>query len=167
MANRILTKKLLEIEGIPELTRHLDRYLTRLDRDPATLLFLKREAFMKGALMVRDEVRDLAPVGPTGNLKKGVFAAYGDPRKPNVLVGVNYRISPHAHLVEYGTSGARSPKKARLLRFTIDGRVVFTRSVAPMPRQPYFRPGVTAARPLAARVIAEGLRKALVIEANK
>lgn len=80
----------------------------------------KRRVIMPAALIAVREIEDLAPKGPTGNLKKAPFADYGDPKKPNVLVGMNYKIAPHAHLVEYGTVKMRP--------------------------QPYFRPGITSSR---------------------
>jgi hypothetical protein len=165
VANKILTKKLVEIEGIAELEQR--------GNNPETIGTLKREAFMKAALVVRDEIRDLAPVQPRsgsyteGTLKQGVFAAYGDPMKPNVLVGMNYRIAPHAHLVEFGTSGRRAPTEKKLLKFTIFGQTIFVPSVAPMPKRPYFRPGIVAARASAARIIKEGLVKAIQMETGK
>lgn len=168
MARRIgatvLTRKLLEVEGIPELEDRVNRYLAGVTRDPATIKEIKSKAFMPAALTIRDEIRDLAPKGKTLNLVNSIFAAYGKPGKSDVLVGVNYRRAPHAHLVEFGTDGRRSPKKKKFLRFTIDGHVIYAKSVAPMPRQPFFRPGVVAARPLAARMIADGLRAVLATE---
>ena len=36
------------------------------------------------------------------HLRDAIFMAYGDDNKPNVLVGVNSKIAPHAHMIEYG-----------------------------------------------------------------
>ena len=56
-------------------------------------------------------VRRNTPVGPTGNLKRAVTTKQL-PKKagyaPNTMVGLNYNIAPHQHLVEYGTSRARA-----------------------------------------------------------
>ena len=53
-----------------------------------------------------ENVRTAAPLGPTGNLKKGIVAkVFKEQRKgdPSSFVGIDYGIAPHAHLVEFGT----------------------------------------------------------------
>jgi len=56
-------------------------------------------------------IRRNTPVGPTGNLLRSVTTKQL-PKKagyaPNTMVGLDYRIAPHQHLVEYGTSRARA-----------------------------------------------------------
>lgn len=141
MARNLVTKrgKSVRLEGLQEISANIDRILKETGRSGARAVGEKiKRVLMGGALMVRDEVRDMAPHGKTGNLKRGVFAAYGREDKPDVLVGVNYRIAPHAHLVEFGHGG---PNAA--------------------PPHPYFRPGIAAAKPLAIRAIADGLRKVI------
>jgi HK97 gp10 family phage protein len=135
MPRNVLTKrgKAVRWEGIPELTARVNKILTRFDVNKGTADGLKR-ALMGGALVLRDEARDLVPV-KTGKLKSAIFAAYGDDRKPNVLVGVNYNIAPHAHLVEYGTSHSAA--------------------------HPYMRPAITATRSKIANIVADGLKKVL------
>lgn len=94
-----------------------------------------KEAYLQGAIVIANEAKLRAPLGPTGNLKRGVFAARGDPNKRNALAGMNYRIAPHAHLVEYGT--------------------------VKMVARPYFRPAITTKKDAAGRVIIDGLKKIL------
>jgi HK97 gp10 family phage protein len=98
---------------------------------------------MKGALIIRDEARDIVPV-VTGTLRDSIFAAYGDPKKADVIVGVNTRMAvdqdsedkrTYAGIVEYGDD-TRAP-------------------------HPYMRPAINAARPLVARVVAEETLKAI------
>ena len=102
-----------------------------------------KEVYMMAGLVLRDEARDLAPIikknpkNPKawqlpGVLKKAIFAAYGKESEPNVLVGVNYKIAPQAHWIEYGTSR--------------------------IPAQPYMRPALTATRAKCVAIIAEGFR---------
>lgn len=47
------------------------------------------------------------PVGPTGNLRRGVrsWTPRITARRPDAMAraGVRYQIAPHAHIVEYGT----------------------------------------------------------------
>lgn len=97
-----------------------------------------KKVFMQGAMVIVREAQDLVPV-KTGRLKGAILAAYGDPKKSNVLVGVKSRGprgAPHAHLVEYGHGGP-----------------------SPAGAHPFFRPAVTASRNTVAAVIAEGLKE--------
>lgn len=70
----------------------------------------------KGADIIADEARRLAPEGPTGNLKRGIVARvdkvhteFGGGHEGHAYVSVNYKIAPHAHLVEYGARGGEMP----------------------------------------------------------
>lgn len=83
----------------------------------------KRRVMIPSALIGKREIQDLAPVGKepeSGRIKKAVFVDYGDPKKPNVVLGMNYKIAPHAHWLEYGTVKMRP--------------------------QSYFRTGITSSR---------------------
>lgn len=119
-------------------------------------------ALMKPARKLRNAIRNAAPKGPTGNLKKGVVAKRFRRKikdNPAVFVGMDYRIAPHFHLVEYGTQGRRYPsgkrtikrgilgffgikRAARALHFVIGGKEIFAKYVGPMPAKPFFRPTV-------------------------
>jgi len=131
VARRILTPKgrQARIEGIAELESKIEAILNRATGKEV------KTAYMKGALILRDRARELAPV-KTGLLRSAIFAAYGDPTASNVLVGVNYRIAPHAHLVEYGTKWA-----------------------AP---HPYMRPAISQTRAAVVTKISQGLRDILL-----
>lgn len=134
---RVLTKrgKAFRLEGLPELQANVDKILKAVGGRKGQAVGEEiKHILMGAALVIRDEAKDLVPVR-TGLLKSAIFAAYGDPRKPDVLIGVNYKIAPHAHLVEYGAR---------------DGE---------MPPQPYMRPAVQATRAKAANIIAEGVRR--------
>lgn len=52
------------------------------------------------------KARAALPKGPTGNLKRGVYAhtpkRFG--RLPAASVGISPRIAPHRHIVEFGTT---------------------------------------------------------------
>jgi HK97 gp10 family phage protein len=135
MPRRVLTKKgkAVRWEGIPELQSKVDAILAKTGyRQGQKIGNEIKRVLMGGALVLRDEARDLVPV-KTGTLKSAIFAAYGDERKSDVLVGVNYKIAPHAHLVEYGTSHSAA--------------------------HPFMRPAITATRAKIANVVAEGFRK--------
>jgi len=147
MARNALTRggKAVRIEGIAELQANIAKILDRAAGKEA------KRIWMKAALVLRDEARDLAPVirepkthpkpwQVPGTLKAAVFAAYGDASKPNVIVGVNYKKAPQAHWIEFGTSK--------------------------IPAQPYMRPALTATRSMMVAIIAEGYRS-LIEEAAR
>lgn len=143
MARSLATpkNKLVVAEGLGELQAKISRVIDRTGGKEA------KRIWMGGALVLRDEARDLAPVlqkpkkgRVAGLLRSAIYAAYGDPTKPNVIVGVNYKIAPHAHFVEYGTKRG-------------------------MPAQPFMRPALAATRAKVISIIAEGYRK-LIDEAG-
>ena len=107
-----------------------------------------KRVFMRAAMQLVNEAKDIVPVD-TGRLRDAIFAAYGDPRKPNVIVGVNYKKAPHAHLIEYGhiQTGHGGKGKGRGIKF--------------IPGSAFMRRALVSARPTMAATIAEGL-KALV-----
>lgn len=144
LGRKILTKKAIELEGIPEIVANAKRLMIASGYAHAEIAQELKQAFMAGALILRDECRDLAPVD-TGLLKRSIFAAYGDKAKADVLVGVNTfqavkqsaktgEFKTYAGVVEFGDSNH--------------------------PPHPYMRPGIAAARPTVARVMKEALQAA-------
>jgi HK97 gp10 family phage protein len=93
--NREATKA-LRFEGMEAVLAKLANVVDKVTGKAA------KEVFLAAGIKLRDGARARVPVR-TGKLKKAIFASRGDENKPNVLVGVNYKIAPHAHLVEYGT----------------------------------------------------------------
>ena len=137
MARRVLTKKgkAVQWEGLAELSDNINTLLEVVGGRQAGRIGKEvKNVLMGAALVVRDEARDLAPVR-TGLLREAIFANYGDEQKPDVLVGVNHKMAPHSHLVEYGARGGE------------------------MPAQPFLRPAIAAARPAVAKIVADGLKK--------
>jgi HK97 gp10 family phage protein len=133
----VLTKKgkAVRWEGIPELQRNVDAILAKVGHRQGQEVGREvKRVLMGAALVVRDEAKDLVPV-KTGLLKSAIFAAYGDERKADVLVGVNRKIAPHAHLVEFGASHSAA--------------------------HPFMRPAITATRAKVANVVADGMKKLL------
>jgi HK97 gp10 family phage protein len=96
----------------------------------------------EGAKVVADAARANAPVGPTGNLRRGivdkVLQRKGQDKPAPAMAGIDYRIAPHAHLVEFGTA-ERYPKKKTVLYDKSTGQF-FGTHVGPMPAHPFFRP---------------------------
>ena len=98
----------ISLEGLNQLNKKLNKLIKVVDdREMET-------ALMKPAKKLRSLIRGRAPQGPTGNLKKGIVAKrfrYKIKNQPAVFVSVDYRLAPHAHLVEFGTQGQRMPSK--------------------------------------------------------
>ena len=91
----------VEAQGLEELQRDF-RSLARKIEPKELKPILRKEAQRFAALLL-----PRTPLGPTGNLRKGV-KAWTPPitaRHPDAMAraGVRYRIAPHVHLVEYGT----------------------------------------------------------------
>ena len=82
---------------------------------------------------------------PNATIKNSVAAKKFKRRRtdhPAVMVAIDYRVAPHAYLVEYGTVGVRRPKEKEYMWFRrySDGQLIRKKVVAPMPAQPFFRP---------------------------
>lgn len=133
MARSGITNRVLGLEGVPQLSANVDKVIRSAAVRTETM-----NTLLRAAMIGRDEARAMVPVR-TGRLRDSIFAGRGDPSKfrkgPSVVIGVKYGKggAPHAHLVEYGS--------------------------VRMPARPYFRPGVRAASPTMARVIAEGFKQ--------
>lgn len=91
----------ITVEHLSEL-QHLLRQLNQLSVTPEA-----RRGYIKAARILYDRARALCPWGRTRkkgtHLRDAIFLGPGPEHHPNVLVGVNHRKAPHAHLVEYGT----------------------------------------------------------------
>lgn len=148
MARSVITSKgrQVQVEGLDKLQANIAKLMSR-----ATGKEVKK-IWMQAALELRDAARDYAPIakGPITHYEKGqpkrtimpgalraaIFAAYGEDSKPNVLVGVNYKIAPHAHWIEFGNSR--------------------------IPAQPYMRPALSSMRSRCVSIIADGYRTLLI-----
>ena len=66
---------------------------------------------LEGAETIADAARANAPRGPTGNLKRGIIAKTLkrklDKPAPSIAA-INYKVAPHAHLVEFGHGGRKA-----------------------------------------------------------
>jgi HK97 gp10 family phage protein len=106
-----------------------------------------------GADVIAAEVRRLAPGSIANAVEAGVhktgiaFMACNSDLFGMAFVRINYKKAPHAHLVEYGTAGARFPKKKKHMKFkNADGKWVTKAEVRPMPAHPFLRPAMEAKR---------------------
>jgi hypothetical protein len=124
------------LEGVSEVSQNIDARVAHMSGPKA------KKVWMRGALVFIRYIQNLIH-SRSGTLSDAVFAAYGKPEKPNVLVGVSYGTSgkaPYAWLVEFGHGGPH-----------------------PAPPYPYFKPGVLAGQPAAAENLIEGMH-ALAVE---
>jgi HK97 gp10 family phage protein len=143
------------VEGLPDLQKRIADILGRTVSG-----FEVKKVWMKGAIIIRDEAKRLAPIIQSethnlkpwqrpGSLKAAIYAAYGKDSAPNVIVGVNYRKAPQAKWIEYGTA-ERTTKTGENRGHT--------------PAQPYMRPALITKRAEAIAAMAEGYRE--LIEAS-
>lgn len=153
MARSLVTpkNKIAVAEGLPELQKRIAEVLNR----GTVAGFELKKVWMRGAVIIRDEAKRLAPViqDPPANLKPwqrpgslrdAIYAAYGKETSPNVIIGVNYRKAPQAHWMEFGTEDRHT--KAGANRGSVSPR-------------PYMRPALFAKRAEAVSVMAEGYRE--------
>lgn len=131
------------VEGLEEIQENLARVIDSTTGRHAKNVYVK--AALYGKTVIRGQIYARG-LHVTGNLDHGVYAANGDDNKPNALLGMNYRIAPHAHIVEFGT----------VLRHLKSGK-----STGIMPAQPYFRPGITLASPGMGAITKEGLAEVI------
>lgn len=126
-----------------------------------------QDALLPAAQIVRDTAKRLVNEGP-GERKDGskrphlrdlIFATKGrrrgfigaiarairGERGPSVIIGVDRKKAPHAHLVEFGH-----------IQTTHDGR-----GVKQVPARPYMRPATAIARPMVIAIIENRLKSLL------
>jgi hypothetical protein len=116
-----------------------------------------RKAYLAAGRLIRDEAKTKAPRGKfsrdPGSLRKALqtFAARSLQQREKIAAITWVRMfrgskkAPHAHLVEFGTAGARFPKKNSVMIFKgRDGGWVRATRVAPMPATHFFRRSVDA-----------------------
>lgn len=117
---------------IDQLERQVNKTLKAVTSEKTALL-------LGQARLVRDRIKEKAPTGPTGNLKKAAYAvAYPEKTtSPAVaFAGIRPRKAPHAHLVEFGHGGPH-----------------------PAPAHPFVRPAWDGVREQVKRNISLGLKK--------
>lgn len=124
----------LYLKGIDKLERHANQVIKEVESEKANILYGE-------AKRVRDRVKQKAPTGPTGNLKKAVYASKLSASLTEsafAFAGIRPRKAPHAHLVEYGHAGPH-----------------------PAPPHPFFRPAVDEIMPSVKENIEKKLGKTI------
>lgn len=153
-------KAQIYLRGIEELEKQTNKMLKELGEEKTKLL-------LSQAKIVRDRIKQKAPQGPTGNLKKSVYAVALPETVKRYCVayaGVRPRKAPHAHLLEFGTSGRRYPSEKngkKALNTPWGPRA----SVKPMPATPFVRPAWEEIKRQVNENIQKGLKK--IVEGKK
>ena len=135
MPRRTITQ--IGLKGADELLKKfkiLDRLVDEQDIE---------NGLLHASRIIATKAKQLAPLGPTGNLRRGIVAKkFQKKRKgnPAVFCGIDYRIAPHAHLVEFGHIAA-------------NGRHVGAR--------PFFRRAIKESKDLVLFQIAQTLKRAI------
>ena len=137
--------RIVSINGERELYNAIKNLAGRFDPG-------KIEGFIeKAANVITKQAKENAPVGKTGNLKRGIVTKkwISKGHQTIYLSAVDYKISPHAHLVEYGHKLIiKGQKRGKVKAY------------------PFFRPAVDAKRDEALRIIENGARK-IIQEAGR
>lgn len=127
----------VKLQGLKELQEKVQQVRSALPPEEVEPILLE------GAEIIADRIREKAPVGKTGNLKKAVVAStlkrLGTGPAPAVAA-VDRKVAPHAHLVEYGH---KTPNGGRV------------------PAHPYFRPAVDETESVAAQHVMQKLDQLL------
>jgi hypothetical protein len=115
------------------------------------------KAMTRSVLAVERSSKQLAPV-KTGTLRRSltheVRAGAGG------IVGVVGTNLPYARIVEEGR-GPVVARNARVLRFVVNGQVIYRRSVGPAKGKPYLKPALVANRAKIEREFAQVPRRVL------
>ena len=119
------------IQGLPELSRNFEKFIKLVDESECENRILKIARVLKKNVSAR---APLAPKGhykrgtkigvEPGNLKHGIVAKkfrHKIPGQPATFVGIDYRVAPHATLVEYGHGGPHPASAHPFFRLEVDG----------------------------------------------
>lgn len=95
-------KATVSIQGMEQLEKQLEKINKNMEREA-------KASVLRQAETLKDRITARAPVGPTGRLKRSPVARMM-PEKAGypaiAIAGIDRKIAPHAHLVEFGTSRA-------------------------------------------------------------
>jgi len=124
----------VKMEGLDELSKALKKLADGLPPEQV-------EPILKqGAKTITDSMKQKAPKGPTGNLKKAIKVKklknnnYAQPAV--YIAAVDRKKAPHAHLVEFGHGGPH-----------------------PAPPYPFFRPAVDENENKVYKDVEDGIKK--------
>jgi HK97 gp10 family phage protein len=124
---------------IPKM--QLDEFERKTNQCLKELTAASTELLLTEAKRVAKRIKEKAPKGPTGNLKKSTYAvALPETTSQSAVAfaGIRPRKAPHAHLVEYGHGGPH-----------------------PAPPHPFIRPAWDELKPSVEANLGNGLKKTI------
>ena len=90
----------IQISGFEKVEENIAKVIRQLSPEQIEGVLLE------GANVIGQAAINLAPIGPTGNLKRSIVAKVLQRNSPGeaapAITAVDYRIAPHAHLIEFG-----------------------------------------------------------------
>jgi len=107
---------------------------------------IESELLSGPAASLKNQIKNNAPLGPTGRLKKSIVNkpfSRKQKENPKVFVTIDRKMAPHAHLVEFGHKGPH-----------------------PAPPHPFFRPVVDSQKSNIMGKIREIIWRAIKAEAD-
>lgn len=123
-----------KVKGIDEFVAYC--------RESAKVIDAHPDIIEAGSDVVRDaargNVRAKLTKKPSGQLEGDIQTRVVKPRKAEIGIQRDQPSAVYARVHEYGHPGI-TPKKARALRFEIDGQVVFAQKVV-IPQRAFLRP---------------------------
>lgn len=127
----------LSLEGLSELYATFNELIKSMDDD------VVEPILMTGAKTFQQAAKSNAPVGPTGNLKKGIKTSFLPSLWGNPRSAMCKSSAPHDHLLEYGHINWRGGirKDGQGHQIGGNGTMTFT------PAHPWFRPAVDSKKP--------------------
>ncbi len=90
----------IKIQGLEKLEASVEKLIKATGKEATGKVLLEQ------AEIVRDKIKEKAPQGPTGNLKRSPIAKLmpeKDQYPAIAIAGIDRKIAPHAHLLEFGT----------------------------------------------------------------
>lgn len=131
----------VNVEGMDELYKKLNQIAKSLAPEKIEPILLK------GAHELQAAVREKAPQGPTGNLKKGVRVFQLPKRGDNPRSAEVQSSAKHSYMIEHGTSQRYQKTTGR---YTGVG-----------PAKPFFRPAIDANKERVYNEIVNDLRQSV------
>lgn len=151
-------KNVIEVLGLQESLRAFDSAKEAFGVTPL------KECLLPIAERIRDHAKTLVPLGrkpgpslrrrikavlnpgrsTPEHLKLAIFAVRGKPDLPSVIVGVDRKRAPHAHLVEFGHGGPH-----------------------PAPAHPYLRPAFDAVKRAAVAMVGKEIKDRIIAKLER
>lgn len=118
----------------------LDKLMRDVERAGGDARKLTKAAIVNSVNRIQSNARSMAP-HRTGTLQRSILTDVNYP-EGKVSVGEKYGIYIEEGTGIYAGQGRITPKRAKVLAFTVGGKQMFAASVKGMKARPFFKPGV-------------------------